>query len=444
MKGLLGELKARVEEYKRMTTLLRQELSSSELSSLDVAIQRLENLRIVVSAFGETNSGKSALLNALVQKNNQDYNSQFFSVSPDINKWDDEIERNNRKFWKELEGFEIILQDTPGIAGDNPEHLQKAKKFAEGSDVILYVIWPAIKGKEVLVMQELLSTKQPLIFVINKTDIQEEDQIEALKADLYRKIPNLSDEMIVMAAGKPMRKAPPITSDLENKIFSIVTREPETLISETLQRLGNKAAEVAAIRIRQRAEEEKRKQDQLVRDKEEKISKLTTEAEGIITGYSIAASAVAGLVPFGLDFITSTLISSGMFFHIASLYDKEQDLGDVSSIAKELSSELFSLLFVSAAALTTFLTISKGAKTNPFTYIIGLALDAAFTYFVVSSIGNTFSYYCANNLSWGVKKNASEVLREYIRKNIFELFIDKLPSRFREQILKLINPDLLR
>lgn len=245
-----------------------------------------ENLRIVVSAFGETNSGKSALLNALVQKNNQDYNSQFFSVSPDINKWDDEIERNNRKFWKELEGFEIILQDTPGIAGDNPEHLQKAKKFAEGSDVILYVIWPAIKGKEVLVMQELLSTKQPLIFVVNKTDIQEEDQIEALKADLYRKIPNLNDEMIVMAAGKPMRKAPPIISDLENKIFSIVTREPETLISETLQRLGNKAAEVAAIRIRQRAEEEKRKQEQLVRDKEEKISKLTMEAEGIILRFA--------------------------------------------------------------------------------------------------------------------------------------------------------------
>jgi GTPase Era involved in 16S rRNA processing len=437
VKNLSGEMKARAEEYRQMASLLMQELSSSELSDLDDAIRRLEELKIVVSAFGETNSGKSAY------KNSEPENCPF-SISANINRWDDEVEKNNRKTWKEVGEFEIIIQDTPGIAGDNPQHLQKAKRLAENSDVILYIVWQAIKGdSQVPVMRELLATKKPLIFVINKVDIQKPEEIEALKADLYRKVPGLNEEMLVLAAGDPIRDEPPLIEELLTKIVSVVEYKQNTLIHETLERTASKSTEIAAQRVKKRAEEEHRRQRELVQQKEEKIAGLKTQAETAINVYAIAASVAAGLVPLKLDFITSTLISSGMFIHIASIYDVEQGLGDVSAKAKELSVALFSILFVNAAALTAFLAISIAAKANPFTYVLGIAFDAAFTYFVVSAIGNTFSYYCANNLSWGSKENATEVLKGYVMKYIYELFINKLPQRFRDQVLRIINPDLL-
>jgi hypothetical protein len=132
-----------------------------------------------------------------------------------------------------------------------------------------------------------------------------------------------------------------------------------------------------------------------------------------------------------------------MFLHVAKVYDHTLDAKALYKIAKELVTAFKDVLFVSGATLAAYLAITKGAKSNPLTYILGMALDGIFTYFIVSAIGHTFSYYCANNLTWKHEKEAVEVMRNYVKKHIHEMFLDKLPRRYKDKILEQLNPDLV-
>ena len=93
--------------------------------------------------------------------------------------------------------------------------------------------------------------------------------------------------------------------------------------------------------------------------------------------------------------------------------------------------------------LAAYLAISKGAKTNPFTYALGMVLDGTFTYFIVSAVGNTFAFYCANDLTWGSKETAAAALRDYIAENIDSFFLDRLPEKYRAKVKENINPEFL-
>ena len=452
-KNLSTELNALLKQYKETVAVLRQELSERELEEIGSTINRMEELKVVVSVFGETDSGKSALLNSLLGFNNDnDPDTLPFSVDAQINKWNDEIEKNNRKVWKEVSGLEIVLQDTPGIAGDDSSHLTKAKKMATSSDIVLYVFSEAIKGDQVRVMNELLSTQKPVIFVLNKIDKHRPNEIEAKKKDLITKAPNLKNEMIVLTAGHPIRQEP-IIDDLVETITSIVKYKQSELIGGTIENFMNQALNLAAERKIEKIEHERRRiENQNAKIAVEKALVLKTAnnmADSIVIRYATAASLLAAAIPFRLDFITTTLISGGMSVHIFSIFSvagiivSMGNKPDTNLIIKQLAEAAIQMLFANAVAFPAYIAISIGLKSNPFSYWVGSLLDSAFTFFIVSVVGYSFSFYCANNLSWGEKQNATEVLKEYIRKYIYELFINKIPEKYREQVRRLINPDLL-
>ncbi len=450
-KNLSTELNALLKQYKDTVAVLRQELSERELEEIGSTINRMEALKVVVSVFGETNSGKSALLNSLLGFNNDnDTNTLPFSVDAQINKWDDEIEKNNRKIWKEVSGLEIVLQDTPGIAGDDSSHLTKAKKMATSSDIVLYVFSEAIKGDQVRVMNELLSTQKPVIFVLNKIDKHRPNEIEATKKDLITKAPNLKNEMIVLTAGHPVREEP-IIDDLVETITSIVEYNQSELIGGTIENFMNQALKLAAERKIEKIDKERRRIENQNAAKALVLKTANDTANGIIIQYAAAASLLAAAIPLRLDFITTTLISGGMSVHIFSVFSVagiivSTTMGnqpDTKLIIKQLGEAAIQMLFANAAAFPAYIAISIGLKSNPFSYWVGSLLDSAFTFFIVSVVGYSFSFYCANNLSWGEKQNATQVLKEFIRKYIDELFINKIPEKYREQVRRLINPDLL-
>lgn len=442
MKTLSSELVLQVEEHRKIARTLREYLTQDQVSEIESSINRLESLSIHLSVFGETNAGKSSLLNSLLGLDNNDPDVCKFKVDDRINTWSDEIAVRNGITWKQVEGLELVIYDTPGIAGDIKDHVSIALDIAKNSDIILYVVFETIKNElQVPIMRHLLELKRPLIIVINQVDLRRPNQIEAIKRDIINKF-GVSEEMIVLASGFPIKGAPMI-QDLVAKIGLIVEEQKTSLISATIQSKLDKGAVDAVEFIEKQFEAERKKQEVLDRKRQTEAIQLKERADILVDRYSKVAAAAAGVIPFGIDAITSTVATGGMFYHIAKVFEKSIDASTAYKIAKELVSCFNQILFVSTATLAGYLLITKGAKTNPFTYFIGMALDAVFTYFIVSAVGHTFVHFCANDFQWRYKKEGYELMKLYIQRNIKSMFLDRLPSRYRDIVIAKLNPDLL-
>lgn len=433
MKSLSSELKSQLEEYHSVVTVLQNELSTQELNEVEDTIKRLEEMKVSITAFGEVNAGKSSLLNSLLGYDNNDPDRPFIS-SPVQGTWHEYDEVKNGVVWREIQDLELVMYDAPGIAGDNPEHLSKAKKLAAVSDVILYVIWQPVKGDEQkTAMKELLGTGKPLIIVINKIDIQRPDEISALKEDLLKKMPEIHEEMIVMAAGDPINGEAKI-EDLIDKISTVIEQQNYALIQRTVEGKIFNAARIAADVLKKRFEKQQQEEQMKIDREDGRLIDLEDKAKDVIQNYAKTAAGAAALIPFGLDALTSTLVTSGMFVHILRVFGKNTDFDTVLKVGKDLVEAFFGVLAVSGLTLVGYEAISKGAKTNPLTYLLGMTLDGVFTYFIVYTIGEAFIFYCRNDLSWGVRRDAKTAMRTYVKKNIKEMFLDKLPKKIKNAI----------
>lgn len=258
MSNLSTELEVKLDTYRQVADVFRSTLSAREMDDTYHVIKRLEELEIVIAAFGRTQAGKSSLLNALLGYSNSDPNIPF-SSSPKANRWSEYIEKNSAMTWTEISGLHITIQDTPGIGGDFPEHRAKAVKIAQDSDVILFVTAGDIVGEEKKAMDELIKTNKPLIIVINQCDILREDRIESIKNDATCKWPTLR-EMIVLAAGypDPRLQKTPIIEELVKKIsFTVQLRQEELIWRTVEEHFKDKKDKVARIILNQKSEDAK-------------------------------------------------------------------------------------------------------------------------------------------------------------------------------------------
>ncbi|MFZ6015956.1 MAG: GTPase Era [Patescibacteria group bacterium] len=116
---------------------------------------------------GRSNVGKSTLLNALI-------GSKIAIVTPKA-----QTTRLPIRGILHDDRGQIVFVDTPGLFLGKKDVLSKklnkaVKDNLEGIDVIVYVVDPSRPpGKEEEQLQSLLkATKKPIVFVINKTDIE--------------------------------------------------------------------------------------------------------------------------------------------------------------------------------------------------------------------------------------------------------------------------------
>ena len=122
--NLSTEMQEKLLEYKKLLEFIRSSsaykkyIPDDVMQAIEKNISRLEGFQFSIAAFGETNSGKSALLNSLVGVDNSDETAQIFEVSSDINHWSDNIAELNGKEVALGKDINAIFYDTPGIAGD--------------------------------------------------------------------------------------------------------------------------------------------------------------------------------------------------------------------------------------------------------------------------------------------------------------------------------------
>lgn len=238
--NLSSEMQAKLSEYKKLleffssSPVYKKYISDDIMQAIKKNISRLECFQFSIAAFGETNSGKSALLNSLVGVDNSNKAKQIFEVSSDINHWSDDIAELNGKEVSLGEDINAIFYDTPGIAGDIKQHLDIALKIANSCDILLFVVFEPIKNElQVPIIQELLKTNKEYIFVINKVDIRRPEEVKAIEDDIITKF-GVSKDKIICAAGFPINDLPQI-EELVKKIIEIIATIQGDLITRTIE-----------------------------------------------------------------------------------------------------------------------------------------------------------------------------------------------------------------
>jgi small GTP-binding protein len=401
-------------------------VAESDIQRLERAIGRLKSQKVVVALFGEVNAGKSSLGNSL--HGGQD---APFTASPLINTWSETIEDASASEWATEEGWRVFLQDTPGIAGDFEKHREIALRIAGESDVILYIVWQAVKGNvQRKAFADLLASRKPFIVVLNKCDIQRDEEVSATKADLQAKFPDLTEEAFVKASGDPLNGVPDVLR-LKTTILEFVRQGREQLVVDTLDSLADGALEAAKKLLDARYESQLIEQSKLLEVRGADRLRLNAHGLVLVGRYAKAASVAAGVLPLGIDFISTTVVTGGMLHNLTKLHGVEMDRKTLAQIGKDLVQAFLLVFSVSSATFVGYQALSKGLKSNPLTYMAGMALDAAFTYFIMAAIGNAFNYYCANEKSWADKGSMQKYLSDWIRENIDSVFLSKLPAKAR-------------
>jgi GTPase SAR1 family protein len=439
MKLPSSELQANLVDYQQAIQAFKEILTEEDIAKIQKVIDRLEQRTISISAFGVTGSGKSALLNSLLGFNNDTPDDCPFKVDAQINEWSNAAAIRNGQRWRGIDDIELVIYDTPGIGGDLIEHQHIASEIANVSDVILFVSKDQVAQIYKPALDLILAASKPTIAVINQIDKLRDSEVVARKKHLLQNYP-IKEDMIVLAAGHPAQGSP-VIKELTQKIVSLIEAEGTALIEKTIEaeliKGSTSAKEILEERMRKAKERIEKERDQ----QKEKILADKENADNLIDVYAKAAAGAAAIIPIAADALTDAVISGGMLFHIAKTYDKKLDVGTAANLVKELITAFLSILFGSGATYAIWLSLSQAARSNPFTYMAGMAADGIFSYFVVKTIGSVFSVYCANDLSWGQEQNARKALRNYIKENIDKMFLDKLPKDIREKVKSLLKFD---
>ncbi len=243
----------------------RLDLSERERSSLNPllanladTLDRLENGKVQIAAFGMVGRGKSSLLNALVGQP-VFQTGPLHGVTQDIgtSQWSLEqipvagTDTQVQQFGLRREGLATVeLVDTPGIDEVNGQQREAlALAVAERADLILFVVTGDITSIEYEALTTLRQVSKPMLLVFNKID----QYPEADRQAIYEKIRDdrlkslLSPEEIVMVAASPLKveamrqadgqiqvkRSPgsPQINALKQKILEVLNREGRALVA---------------------------------------------------------------------------------------------------------------------------------------------------------------------------------------------------------------------
>lgn len=331
--NLSTEMQEKLLEYKKLLEFIRSSsaykkyIPDDVMQAIEKNISRLEGFQFSIAAFGETNSGKSALLNSLVGVDNSDETAQIFEVSSDINHWSDNIAELNGKEVALGKDINAIFYDTPGIAGDIEQHLDIALNIANSCDILLFVVFEPIKNElQVPVIRELLKTNKEYIFVINKVDIRRQAEIDSIENDIITKF-GVSKDKIICSAGFPMNGAPQI-EELVERIIAIIATIQGDLITRTIEAQLNKPYRQIIDEIEKQAFENQQEIDrklneQILKEKQEKKNRLLLNhfiIHGAATGAGSSALVLAQ-VPGG-DELALTAVTVTMTTALCKNYNK--------------------------------------------------------------------------------------------------------------------------
>ncbi len=174
----LGSLRQAIDRFSGCTAEEKEALRR-ELAELQAMDRKLREGRVEIVLFGEIDTGKSALINALVGRT-----VAAVDVRGGWTKevWDVPWEAHGVCV-PGLDHSQIVLLDTPGInevAGE--ERAVLARNAATRADLVLFVTDSDLNQTEYAALADLAACHKPILLVFNKTDNYTPEQRATLRA----------------------------------------------------------------------------------------------------------------------------------------------------------------------------------------------------------------------------------------------------------------------
>ena len=246
----------------KMTRLDAQEMSrqaavKTGIDQLTTLVNKLDSSLLRVAVFGLVSRGKSAVINALMGE-------KVLETGPlnGVTQWPRSV------YWtpavdpsvKTKESLKLELIDTPGLDEiEGQARGEVAREVAQQADLILFVVSGDVTQTEYLALQQLYTTRKPLLLVFNKVDLYPDADrdsvarnLQALwqqaesKSDLPQGARLVDDIVMVSAEPTPLQvrvewpdgrtseewESPPAQIEpLRTKLLEIVREEGPTLVA---------------------------------------------------------------------------------------------------------------------------------------------------------------------------------------------------------------------
>lgn len=401
---------------------------AKELADLEAVSRKLEMGRVEIVLFGEIDTGKSALINALVGK---------AVAEVDVRGgWTKEVWSTS---WSGcgyvVPGFEqseVVLLDTPGINEvDGQERATMAHDAAARADLILFVTDSDLNHTEFTALRQLSATHKPIILVLNKIDIYTPEQRSQLRAALsdsrLRGIVGPEDvvetaadplprEYIITAADGSERsefRQPPIEVEaLKARILEVLEHDGKALVAlNAAMYAADRSDRIAALKVRMRDE----------------------QATRIIWSYAAMKSIGVALNPLpAADVLGGSAVDATMVVTLAHVYGISLGWANARSL---IVSILKAAGWVTAVEWATHAAASlfKGLTFGTGTALTALPQGAAAGYgsYIV---GQAAKYYFEHGASWGgeaPKTVVARILEATDKQSVLERLKSEINAKLR-------------
>jgi small GTP-binding protein len=390
---------------------------AKELADLEAIGKKLEQGRVEIVVFGEIDTGKSALINALV--------GQAVTEVDVRGGWTKEVWSVS---WSGcgycVPGFErsqVVLLDTPGINEvDGASRAAMAHDAASRADLILFVTDSDLNQTEYAALVQLAAGHKPIILVLNKVDNytpREREQLcEALRDSRLSGIvgpedvvetsadPHLREVIIEGADGserREYRKGPPKVETLKARILEVLDRDGKALVAlNAAMYAADKSDRIGTMKIRMRDE----------------------QATTIIWSYAAMKSIGVALTPLpAADVLAGSAVDVTMVVTLAHVYGMSLTWINARQLIESI---LKAAGWVMLGEMATHLAASlfKGLTFGTGTVLTALPQGAAAGYgsYIV---GQAAKYYFEHGASWGgeaPKAVVSRILQSTDKQSVLE------------------------
>jgi small GTP-binding protein len=399
-----------------------------ELAELEAMAAKLEAGRVEIVLFGEIDTGKSALINALV--------GQAVAEVDVRGGWTKEVWSTS---WEGcgyvVPGFmqsEVVLLDTPGINEvDGHERARMAHEAAARADLILFVTDSDLNDMEYRALRTLADGHKPIILVFNKID----NYTPAQRAQLRRALADsrlrgiIGPDDVVETAADPLpreyvvespdgslrqeyRRPPRQVEPLKERILEVLHRDGKALVAlNAAMYAADRSDRIGAMKVRMRDE----------------------RATAIIWSYAAMKSIGVALTPLpAADVVGGSAVDATMVVTLAHVYGISLTWVNARRLIESI---LKAAGWVMLGEMATHLAASlfKGLTFGAGTVLTALPQGAAAGYgsFIV---GQAAKYYFEHGASWGgeaPKAVVSRILAATDKQSVLERLKAEINAKIR-------------
>ena len=358
--------------------------AQSDLDDIRTMLDKLERGVIEISAFGQINSGKSSLLNALIDR-------PVFKISArggetkmrSIEEW-----RPNVKSVEGRGKSKLVLVDTPGINEvEGAERAAIAEKTVRESDIVLFVVSGDLNDIEYKAIRTLHELHKPIVLALNKIDTFRKRELEEITASIKQRLAGIiPDENIVYVAARPGPRVKLLAdgSEVNEQDLPPVIADAQKRILEILQSEGKAAAALNASLFAA---------DMSERFAGLKVEIRQAEARNLVNKFMAVKALAVAINPLPLlDIAGGMSADAAMIYQLARIYDHPITMRNAQTVVKEISVAwgitatvewvmhiLSNVAKTATFGLSTVLTaIPQGLAAGWSTYVIGRAANVYF------------------------------------------------------------------